>query len=141
MEDICKKPFHKHLMLRGYVVDPPKDTQVVIDWLTEFISYLDMKILQGPFSSYVDVDGNKGLTAVAMIETSHIAFHIWDEQDPALLQLDVYTCGALDVTGALLELGKFFAFDSYKYLVYDRETDFNLIERGTYSTKARNEDG
>ena len=33
--------------------------------------------------------GNKGLTAFAIIETSHIAMHIWDEP-VALLQLDVY---------------------------------------------------
>ena len=30
------------------------------------------------------------------IETSHLAMHVWDEVDPALLQLDVYTCGPLD---------------------------------------------
>ena len=36
--------------------------------------------------------GNRGVTAFAIIETSHIAMHIWDEPNPALVQLDVYTC-------------------------------------------------
>ena len=115
-------------MLRGHVHNPPRDTEVVINWLRNFVGFLDMKILQGPFSSYVDVPGNKGLTAVAMIETSHIAFHIWDEQDPGLLQLDIYTCGCLDVEKTLLELEKFFEFQSYQYIVYDREDGFSLLE-------------
>ena len=32
------------------------------------------------------------MTSVAIIETSHIALHIWDEVNPGLLQLDVYSC-------------------------------------------------
>jgi len=127
--DDYKRPFHKHLMLRGFITDPPKETQVVIDWLRGFIDFLGMKILQGPFSSYVGAKGNEGLTAVAMIETSHIAFHIWDTTDPALIQFDVYTCGCLDVAATLQELESFFNFDSYEYLVYDREDGFELKER------------
>ena len=34
---------------------------------------------------------------VAIIETSHIAMHIWDEPKPALMQFDVYSCGEFDV--------------------------------------------
>ena len=125
--DECKKPFHKHLMLHGYINNPPTDTEVVINWLREFIQFLGMKILQGPFSSYVNEVGNKGLTAVAMIETSHIAFHIWDEASPSLIQFDVYTCGQLDVQKTIDELEKFFDFSSYEYRVYDREVGFELI--------------
>jgi S-adenosylmethionine/arginine decarboxylase-like enzyme len=47
---------------------------------------------------------NEGLTAVQVIQTSHIAFHFWRNPDRALLksgrshcllQMDVYTCGKL----------------------------------------------
>jgi S-adenosylmethionine/arginine decarboxylase-like enzyme len=86
-----------------------------------------MKILQGPFSSYVDVVGNRGITAVAMIETSHIAFHVWDEQEPALLQFDVYTCGSLDVPATINEIKSFFDLGDFEYLVYDREDGFELV--------------
>jgi S-adenosylmethionine/arginine decarboxylase-like enzyme len=123
----CKKPFHKHLMLRGYCSNPPKSTEDTIIWLRGFVWFLGMKILQGPFSSYVDVPGNRGITAVAMIETSHIAFHIWDESDPALIQLDVYTCGSLDVDAAIEKIASFFRLTSFEYLVYDRENGFDLI--------------
>lgn len=129
MED-CKKPFHKHLMLRAYVNNPPRATGVAINWLKDLVADLDMKILQGPFSSYVSQPGNMGLTAVVMIETSHIAFHVWDEQDPALLQLDIYTCGSLDVEKALKDIDKFFDLDSFEFVVYDREHGMHLIQKG-----------
>lgn len=125
------KPFHKHLMIRAKINNAPQSTHKVIAWLEEFVESLGMKILQGPFSSYVKVAGNRGLTAMVMIETSHIAFHIWDEQDPALLQLDVYTCGSLDSEKVMKSLDEFFNFYSYEYLFYDREDGFRLIEKGT----------
>lgn len=125
-----KKPFHKHLMIRSKVNKPPQDPEVVIQWLEYFVDSLDMKILQGPFSSYVDVPGNRGLTGMVMIETSHIAFHVWDEDDPALLQFDLYTCGALDSSKALDDIDKFFDFYSYEYILYDRENKMEIIERG-----------
>lgn len=129
----CNKPFHKHLMLRGHITNPPKNEDEVIQWTRELVSFLNMKILQGPFATYLDVEGNRGLTCVTMIETSHIAFHIWDESDPALIQLDIYTCGSLDIYGTLSYLKTFFDFTSYEYLVYDREHSFNLIEADIHS--------
>ena len=114
-------------MIRGTVIDPPRATEDAIQWLRHLIDFLGMKVLQGPFSSYVNEDGNKGITAVAMIETSHIAFHIWDETTPALLQLDVYTCGELDVEKTLEEIEKYFNFTEYQMLVWDRADKFELL--------------
>ena len=80
-----------------------------------------MKILVGPEARYVNVKGNRGLTCFAIIETSHVVMHTWDECDPAMIQLDVYSCGGLD-TGVVFGFLK--QFDpikiDYKYL--DRET-------------------
>ena len=64
--------------------------------MNRLIEKIGMKVMMGPFAKYLNVEGNRGLTAVAIIETSHIALHVWDEDDPALVQLDVYTCGNLD---------------------------------------------
>ena len=50
----------------------------------------------GPFAKYVTMPGNRGLTVASIIETSHIVLHSWDETDPAIVQLDVYTCGEFD---------------------------------------------
>lgn len=89
-----------------------------------------MKVLMGPYAVYSDMVGNQGLTAVTIIETSHIALHVWDEVDPALMQLDVYTCSTLnidDVFGAIEEFGPVKV--EYKYI--DREHDLTLLGKGT----------
>ncbi len=67
-----------------------------------------MKLLYTPSVYYVlRPQYNKGLTAIAPIQTSHIAFHFWKNPDPAilksagsrcLLEFDIYTCGALSLT-------------------------------------------
>jgi S-adenosylmethionine/arginine decarboxylase-like enzyme len=87
---------HKHLIIRAEVKNPLKEESLAMDWMSRLIAKIGMKTMMGPFAKYLDVAGNRGLTAVAIIETSHIALHIWDEDDPALVQLDVYTCGPLD---------------------------------------------
>ena len=91
-----------------------------------------MKIIQGPYSSYVDVPGNRGLTAAVMIETSHIAFHVWDEDDPALLQFDLYTCSTLPVPIVIESIDKWMNFTDYRYVVYERASGFNVIEEKSY---------
>ena len=63
-----------------------------------------MKIIKGPYSGYVSKEGNRGITAVVMIETSHIAIHIWDEISPALVQCDVYSCAEFSSSEVLMEL-------------------------------------
>jgi S-adenosylmethionine/arginine decarboxylase-like enzyme len=89
--------FHKHLIIRAEINNPIVDPSYMSEtWLPNLIETIGMKVLGGPYSIYCDVEGNRGLTAVAIIETSHVALHIWDEAEPAMLQLDVYTCGHLD---------------------------------------------
>jgi S-adenosylmethionine/arginine decarboxylase-like enzyme len=87
---------HKHLIIRAEVGKPITDENVAIDWMNKLVEKIGMKVMMGPYAKYLNVEGNRGLTAVAIIETSHIALHIWDEDKPALVQLDVYTCGYLD---------------------------------------------
>ncbi len=89
-----------------------------------------MKIIKGPFASYVDAEGNKGLTAVVMIETSHIAFHIWDEPNPGLLQFDLYTCGSLDLDKAISILKSYFKVEEMDYVLFDRENGFVVEKKG-----------
>ena len=89
-----------------------------------------MKIIKGPFASYVDAEGNKGLTAIVMIETSHIAFHIWDEADPGLIQFDLYTCGSLDLDKVMNTLKSYFTLEEYDYVLFDRENGFVVEQAG-----------
>ena len=63
----------------------------------------------GPYLKYCENIGNRGLTAVTIIETSHMAMHVWDEDNPALIQLDVYSCKDLDEEIVFSYLYKFYA--------------------------------
>lgn len=108
-----------------------RNEQEAIDFLTNLVNRIDMKIIKGPFASYVDKDGNKGLTAIVMIETSHIAFHIWDEEDPGTLQFDLYTCGSLNKDEVITALKEGFNIVSMDYRLYDREVGFVLEDEGS----------
>ena len=129
--------FHKHLLVNAKVNNPINSEQQAIDFLTDLVNRIDMKIIKGPFASYVDKPGNRGLTAIVMIETSHIAFHIWDELDPALVQFDLYTCGKLDLDQVLVAFGETFNIVKMDYNLYDRENGFVLETVGTYPPELR----
>ena len=117
---------HKHLIVRAEVRLPPKDETRAKEFLRELIEGINMKILFGPEARYVDIVGNRGLTCFAIIETSHVVMHTWDECDPAMIQLDVYTCGELNTDVVFDFLKQFNPIKiDYKYL--DRETDLHEI--------------
>ena len=117
---------HKHLIVRAEVTNPPKDETLAKQFLRELIEGINMKILFGPEAKYVDVPGNRGLTCFAIIETSHVVMHTWDECDPAIIQLDVYTCGALD-TDVVFDSLRRFGVTKMDYKFLDRETDLKEI--------------
>jgi S-adenosylmethionine/arginine decarboxylase-like enzyme len=121
---------HKHLIINATIGNPILEEQDAIDFLTELVSSIDMKIIKGPFAHYVEADGNRGMTATVMIETSHIAFHIWDEKDPAEIKFDLYTCGSLDAGQVLQILDKQFGFSSVEWMLLDREEGFKQLGHG-----------
>lgn len=121
---------HKHLIIRAEVKNAPTDSHWTVNWLKELVAKIGMKVCAGPISAYVDVPGNRGLTAVIIIETSHIALHCWDEFDPQLMQFDVYTCGPLDPDDIFQELDQFEPIKvEYKYI--DREFGLDQTEHQT----------
>ena len=118
-----KELVHKHLLIKAEVQNPPKDEEQTISWMKKLINKINMNILAGPYSSKVSKKGNKGLSGVAIIDTSHISIHTWDEQQPALIQLDVYSCKEFkkaDVIDCLEE----FKPITVEYKYFDRETNF-----------------
>lgn len=118
---------HKHLIVRAEIIHPPKENILRV-WVTDLIEKIGMKLLKGPISSYVDVPGNKGATCAAIIETSHIAVHIWDEASPALMQLDVYSCADFNIKDVFSHVEQFIPVKlEYKFL--DREEKLHLLEK------------
>lgn len=123
--------YHKHLLVNAKVKNPINTEEQGIEFLKDLVSQIDMKIIKGPFASYVDKDGNRGLTAIVMIETSHIAFHIWDEVDPGLIQFDLYTCGQLDLDKVMSIFKNTFDVQSLDYVLFDREHGFKVEANGS----------
>lgn len=123
--------YHKHLLVNAKINNPMKDEQQAIDFLNDLVKRINMKIIKGPFAHYVDAPGNEGLTAVVMIETSHIAFHIWDQPNPAMLQFDLYTCGSLDQDEVITTLADHFQLVSMDYKLFDREVGFVTEDEGS----------
>ena len=118
---------HKHLIVRAEAVTPPTDEEQLTEWMKEFVESIDMKIFMGPYVKYCNMQGNRGITAVAIIETSHIAMHIWDEISPALMQFDVYSCGNLDVEAICKKIKEDFNIQKIEYKFLNRETGLQDI--------------
>ena len=121
---------HKHLLIRAEVSNCPKkdDLGHVLSWMTSLIASINMKLMHGPNISYIDQEGNRGITCMALIETSHIVLHIWDETDPGLFQLDVYSCKSFDMDIVIKSLNESFKIDKLQYKFLDRKSDLILID-------------
>jgi len=129
---------HEHLIVRALVAQPPKSIEEVKTWVKDLVPKIKMKLMGEPLAFYCHKKGNKGATCVAVIETSHIALHVWDENNPSLIQLDVYSCSDLheDIVFAHLEQ---FKPEKIQYKLLDR--NHSLITVPTtkdvgYSTSA-----
>lgn len=119
--------FHKHLLVKAFVKNPPTQSEPFEAWLKELVSKINMKIVSGPYSKYVNSVGNSGLTGGVFIETSHIAMHIWDEPSPAMIQFDVYSCSCFEAS-TVIEALKPFGLVSYEYMIVDRNENMKVIE-------------
>jgi S-adenosylmethionine/arginine decarboxylase-like enzyme len=121
---------HNQLLINGYTNNAITSEAEAVEWMQSLVDSINMKTIQGPYASYVTKDGNRGLTCVVMIETSHIALHVWDEPDPAEIQFDLYTCGELPVQDVINNLESSLGLFNYKYLVLEREVGFNQVMSG-----------
>ena len=124
---------HKHLLLKGTIKQiPTKSNTIQIKvWMERFIKSNGMQLQSEPIVSYVHDKGNRGMTACCLLKTSHMAFHIWDEQDPALMQFDFYTCGEMNADEIFKKLNIKFHFLKYEYMILDREKNVDnwIVEK------------
>lgn len=121
---------HKHLIIRAELNNPPKCTTAIEFWMKSLVDKIGMKILMGPYAVYSNMEGNRGLTAVTIIETSHVALHVWDEVSPAVMQLDVYTCSTLDIYD-VFEMLETFSPQKITYKYLDRDYNIAVLGNGT----------
>jgi len=109
------------VIIRAEVLNPPTNENTASNQIQTLIDRIGMKVLMGPFAKYIEMKGNRGLTVAAIIETSHIVLHSWDETDPALIQLDVYTCGAFDPRTVFEWVEEYYNPVKMEYKYLDRE--------------------
>ena len=124
---------HKHLIVRAEVYRPPMDEKFLTSWLNQFIEKIGMKVMMGPYVKYSNMVGNRGITGAAIIETSHIVMHIWDEVSPALMQFDVYSCGEFDPETICNKIDEDFAVHKIEYKFLDRENNLSELHTITYT--------
>lgn len=131
---------HRHVVIRAEVAKPPigktrldrltnRHCAFVCSWMKELIGNIGMKIMFGPRAMYCANPGNRGLTAFAIIETSHVVMHTWDECVPGIVQLDVYTCSDLDLT-VVFDALDVFEPSKIEWKFLDREGSLTLQAEG-----------
>ena len=126
---LMKNPvlIHKHLIIRAEANRVPTDEEQLTEWMREFIDSINMKVLMGPYVKYCTMEGNRGITGIAVIETSHIAIHVWDEPNPALMQIDVYSCAEFDPYKIAEKIKADFDVVKIDYKYLNRETGLKPI--------------
>jgi len=119
---------HKHVIVRAELNWFYNGTQEIHlhEFMTGIIRDLKMNLMKGPMSCYLDRPGLKGWSSVVLIETSHIVLHSWDEDSPVLLQLDVYTCGEMNLEVVQRALAPY-GIRKFDYYLIDRATEIKLI--------------
>jgi len=119
---------HNQLLVNGYSKRPITDVEQLKVWLHSLVLDIDMKIILGPYAFYVEKEGNRGITGFVGIETSHIAVHVWDEQSPASVQFDLYTCSSLPMGKVMNALKQDWGLFDAKHMLLERETGFIIKE-------------
>ena len=126
-------PNHLHLLVKGYVENPPKTAELLNVWLGELVSKVDMKVVAGPTSVYVDEPGNEGVTGTITLATSHAAIHVWDAEEPAMFQFDIYSCKDYDPNVVLNHIDNNFDLKEAYWSFIDRNKDeFFELKNGVW---------
>ena len=121
-----KKLQHLHLIIRaigdGRKIVPSVNMEKLLNLsLERLVSDIGMKVVLPARCFYVSASGNEGYTGQVAIETSHIAYHIWD--DLSLIQFDLYTCG--DLTTKQIQM----AMDWVVHWMGTGKMDFMVLNR------------
>ena len=127
-------PNHLHLLVKGYILKTTKDEQVLNKWLSELVTKVGMNVISGPTSIYVYELGNEGITGTVVLSTSHAAVHIWDKENPSLIQFDLYSCKDFDPDIVLNHIDEMFDLEKGYWSFIDRNGDtFYEISNGKYN--------
>lgn len=121
------QPNHLHLLVKGYIKNPPREEAQLNQWLKSLVEKVRMVVVAGPSSVYVDEPGNEGITGTVTLATSHAAIHVWDKHEPAFFQFDIYSCSSFSALEVLEHVNEF-DLVSYEYMYIDRNDQMKVVE-------------
>ena len=122
-------PNHIHVLIKGYVKNPPRKEEDLNDWFRRLVERVRMVVVAGPTSVYVNEPGNEGLTGTVTLATSHASIHIWDNIEPAMFQFDLYSCSEFTPQEVIEHLEEF-DLVSCEYMFIDRNNEMKVVETG-----------
>lgn len=122
-------PNHIHVLIKGYVKNPPRTEEHLNDWFRRLVERVRMVVVAGPTSVYVNEPGNEGLTGTITLATSHASIHIWDNIEPAMFQFDLYSCSEFTPQEVIEHLEEF-DLVSCEYMFIDRNNEMKVVETG-----------
>jgi S-adenosylmethionine/arginine decarboxylase-like enzyme len=126
-------PNHLHLLVKGYISNPPKSEEVLNQWFRELVNKVGMVVVAGPTSVYVNELGNEGITGTVTLATSHASIHVWDAIHPSMFQFDLYSCSDFTPEQVLNHINEHFDLQSATYQFIDRnDMEFKLIDSGKW---------
>jgi S-adenosylmethionine/arginine decarboxylase-like enzyme len=126
-------PDHLHLLVKGYVKSPPQTEKVLNEWLEQLVEKVGMKVVAGPTSVYVNEPGNEGITGTVTLATSHSSIHVWDAQNPAMFQFDLYSCSQFTPDQVLEHINEWFSLETAYWSFIDRNGEiFFEIDNGVW---------
>jgi S-adenosylmethionine/arginine decarboxylase-like enzyme len=126
-------PNHLHLLVKGYITNPPKSEEILNQWFRELVNKVGMVVVAGPTSVYVNELGNEGITGTVTLATSHASIHVWDAIHPSMFQFDLYSCSEFTPEQVLNHINEHFDLQSATYQFIDRnDMEFKLIDSGKW---------
>jgi S-adenosylmethionine/arginine decarboxylase-like enzyme len=131
-------PNHLHLLVKGYIKSPPQTENVLNEWFTQLVNNVGMKVVAGPTSVYVNEPGNEGITGTVTLATSHASIHVWDAQNPAMFQFDLYSCSDFKPNDVLNHIDEWFGLENAYWSFIDRNSDvFYELKNGVWENKQK----
>jgi S-adenosylmethionine/arginine decarboxylase-like enzyme len=129
-------PNHLHLLVKGYITNPPKSEEILNNWFRELVNKVGMVVVAGPTSVYVNEVGNEGITGTVTLATSHASIHVWDALELPMFQFDLYSCSDFTPEQVLNHINEYFNLQSATWQFIDRNgDDFKLIESGKFGAE------
>jgi len=126
-------PNHLHLLVKGYITNPPKSEETLNVWFRELVNKVGMVVVAGPTSVYVNEPGNEGITGTVTLATSHASIHVWDALELPMFQFDLYSCSDFTPEQVLNHIDEHFSLQSATWQFIDRNSDeFKLIDNGKW---------